>query len=397
MAFRKASSIEVPEILFRTTKTGSPEIDMAFSEMGGIVPSQVTFLTGKPGSGKTTLALVVSSKMYLSTKRPPAFISLEMSDFQLALSKKKFPGFDNMMVDDEFSLTKSLNALKAMKPSSVVIDSLQKAADLLVSQGESPNFNKAQKDIVNALYKFAKETFIPVFLIGHCTKSGSYVGPSHLEHEVDTHITVDYDRELDLRTFTPGKNRFGGIVDPQVFGITSSGVWIGSPYVTDLEVDKDGALQPAHANSKFSTIWRQFNERNHASSSYSAIEARTMSQATIDFLKDFDSHNIVSNSYIKSPSRVHLTYKYNGVAQCASHKGEIRIGDVMMSNRFTIGSIGYRKEQPFIKRHCKTREDLFLWVMIHEWCHLYRGMQHHKIEFFKGVEALYIKVRASLI
>ena len=168
MAFRKASTIVVPEILFKTIKTGSPEIDATFSEVGGIVPSQVTLMTGKPGSGKTSLALTTTTKAQLRTGKSGAFISLEMSDFQLALSKKKFPTFDTMMVDTEFSLKSTLKALYEMKPSSVVLDSIQMAAALAVEKGESKNFNQAQKDIVNAFTKYAKETFVPVFLIGHC-------------------------------------------------------------------------------------------------------------------------------------------------------------------------------------------------------------------------------------
>jgi predicted ATP-dependent serine protease len=36
------------------------------------------------------------------------------------------------------------------------------------------------------LIKFAKETNIPVILIGHITKDGNIAGPKILEHMVDT-------------------------------------------------------------------------------------------------------------------------------------------------------------------------------------------------------------------
>lgn len=397
MAFRKASTIVVPEILFKTIKTGSPEIDATFSEVGGIVPSQVTLMTGKPGSGKTSLALTTTTKAQLKTGKSGAFISLEMSDFQLALSKKKFPTFDTMMVDTEFSLKSTLKALYEMKPSSVVLDSIQMAAALAVEKGESKNFNQAQKDIVNAFTKYAKETFVPVFLIGHCSKGGTYLGPSHLEHQVDTHLHVEYDDEMGLRTFRSGKNRFGGVTDPQLFGITSSGIWLGSPYVTDTEVE-DGEEEPSGGTlaKSFSIAYRRFRDDNAKAPKIDAIQTRTFAQATINYLKKFDAKRIATGSRIKDASLVRLTYDYSGVAQCRWKEGIIRIGKKMMQSGFQLGSIGYRREQPFIQRNCTTREELFLWVMCHEWVHLYNGMQHHKTEFFRNVEALYKKVVASL-
>jgi len=391
MAFSKASSITVPEILFRTHKTGFPELDNAFSETSGIVPSQVTLVTGKPGSGKTTLCLLASSRLSLHTARPGAFISLEMSDFQLALSAKKIPGFSTLMVEDTFSLASLVRDIRKLNPSSVVLDSIQKAAGMLVAQKESPNFNQAQKEIVNALYKLAKETFIPVFLIGHCGKNGNYIGPSHLEHEVDSHMTVDYDRDLGLRHFSFGKNRFGGVVDPQLFGISSTGVWIGTPY--DSPSDSDHDSSPATPLSRVYGAWK-----SEVSSlpRIDATQARLVSQATIDTLKVLDSDRISRDSHIGDPSRIKLTYTYSGVAQCAWKKGEIRIGKKMTDSNFRIGSIGYAKEQPFIMRNVLTREELFLWILCHEWVHLFRGMQHHKNEFFREVEKTYKKLMATL-
>lgn len=399
MAFVKASTIEVPDILFHTIKTGAPEIDSAFSELGGIVPSQAVLMTGKPGSGKTTLALVATSKMFLATNNPGAFISLEMSDFQLALSKKKFPGFDNMMVDTTFSIKKTIRELRELKPSSVVLDSIQKAAGLMVKNKESANFNQAQKEIVDIFYKFAKETFIPVFLIGHCSKGGAYLGPSHLEHEVDSHLHVDYDEEEGMRSFRFGKNRFGGTNEAQLFGITSSGVWLGSPYVTDTELDDlTDAPAPEHDKlaSTFATIYNQFRDRNANKATIEAIDARTFTKATIDFLKEFDKPFMARHSLIGDSTKVKVAYDYKGVAQCDSRRGIIHVGKVMTSDRFQVGRIGYRKEQPFIQRNVQSREELFLWVLIHEWVHLYKGMQHHKVEFFRRVEVLYKSVLQSL-
>ncbi len=54
--FKKVSEIVVPDQFFHPLQTGSPELDSTFSELGGLIPSQVILVTGNPGSGKTTHA-----------------------------------------------------------------------------------------------------------------------------------------------------------------------------------------------------------------------------------------------------------------------------------------------------------------------------------------------------
>jgi predicted metal-dependent hydrolase len=54
-----------------------------------------------------------------------------------------------------------------------------------------------------------------------------------------------------------------------------------------------------------------------------------------------------------------------------------------------IGKVGYAKEQKFLLPRVKTKAQLLLWVIIHEWCHLYEGMQEHKNYFFEGVGKKY--------
>lgn len=395
--FRKASTIKVPEILFKTIKTEVPEIDNTFSEIGGIVPSQVVFVTGKPGAGKTTLTLATTAKMFLTTKRPGAFISLEMSDFQLALSAKKIPGFEHMMVTTEFHLEDTIKELIKMKPTSVVLDSIQKAASMMVASHQSANFNQAQKDIVSQFYAFSKKTFIPVFLIGHMSKSGGYIGPSHLEHEVDSHLHVDYDKDLNLRSFYFGKNRFGGSTDTQLFGITSEGVWLGSPYIVDkLISDSEDADSHQAAASRISQVFDQFKEKNASLYKVEPMDVNVLAREMVEFLKVIDSESIAQNSYIADPAKVKLAFDYKGVAQCIPRQGKIRIGDVMYTERFKIGGIGYKKEQPFIQRNVRTREELYAWVILHEWVHLYKGMQHHKVAFFSTVESLWKRFQSHI-
>ena len=54
-----------------------------------------------------------------------------------------------------------------------------------------------------------------------------------------------------------------------------------------------------------------------------------------------------------------------------------------------VGKIGYAKEQKYITPRCRDSVDMLLWVIVHEWCHLYEGNQHHKNSFFDDVARKY--------
>ena len=73
--FRRVSDILVPDILFQSIKTGCSEIDGTFSEIGGLIPSQVSLVTGNPGSGKTTICSAIGSRIAMNTGRPVVFLS----------------------------------------------------------------------------------------------------------------------------------------------------------------------------------------------------------------------------------------------------------------------------------------------------------------------------------
>jgi hypothetical protein len=204
--------------------------------MGGIVPSQVILATGKPGAGKTTVFIAALARLAMRYReRPAAFVSYEMSDYQLKMQTKKIPGFEDVLIKTDFTTLEELFIeFELMEPSLVVIDSLQTLAEKIREKEPKLSFNAAQKKIVHEAVIFSKRTFIPIVLIGHLTKSGTYLGPPALEHGVDTHFKVEYDRELECRTYSTSKNRFGGVIDPQTFGITSQGVWFGNPYAMDV-------------------------------------------------------------------------------------------------------------------------------------------------------------------
>ena len=72
--------------------------------------------------------------------------------------------------------------------------------------------------------RFAKESGVAVFVIGHVTKGGGVAGPKTLEHVVDTVLYFEGEGSLDHRVLRATKNRFGSVDEIGVFRMTSAGL-----------------------------------------------------------------------------------------------------------------------------------------------------------------------------
>lgn len=378
--FKRVDDIQIPEILFHPTKTDTPELDNCFSEMGGVVPSCVTMVTGTPGAGKTTLMAVMGSR--LVSPRPVVFLSYEMSDFQLKMQARKIPGFDKMLLvtqpfhKDLEKFEGFLEMLKELNPSMVIVDSLQKMAGVMAG-----SFDKAQIYLAEKFTKFAKDTYIPVQLIGHVNKDGSYKGPTTILHEVDAHLHVSFDKELGERIFKMGKNRFGGITDPYIFRINNTGVFIGQEWwdqsmaddTTAYESAKNAILEFRGISSKSEVI---------PFKAYQETAKQVMKYMTHKYTEDLRTNGVAKTPEIK------LSFRGSG-AWCKAAAAHINLGDKFFAkngSNTTWKRVGYKKEKPFIAKYCNNKEDMACWVLLHEWCHLFSGMGHHKISFFKFIE-----------
>jgi len=379
--FKRAAHIKVPDQFFKPLATGIREVDASFSEVGGIIPSQVTFITGNPGAGKTTLTLAIGAQ--LSTNVPVAFISLEMSDFQLANQARKIAGFGAVHVTGDFDPEGTLEALAEIKPGLIILDSIQKAARKVRDENGKPvPFDRAQFMIVDIFTRYAKENWVPVLLIGHCDKAGNYKGPSDLLHDVDSHLLVSYDKDNDLRTFGFGKNRFGGEMGENLFGITRDNVWIGSPYVVRafpgarVEANEPHPLEQALGNLR---------------GSWGTAQVRGLISTALEELRTMDTELAGK----VDTTRVKHRYRGKSLANCDHRKGVITFGE-KVNRELVIGQVGYGKEQRHIRAHVRDSADLLLWVVVHEWCHLYPGMQHHKNEFFELVARKWVELNERM-
>lgn len=378
--FKRVNDIEIPEILFHTIQTDTPELDSCYSEMGGVVPSCVTMVTGTPGAGKTTLMSVMGSR--LKSERPVVFLSYEMSDFQLKLQARKIPGFDKMLLvtepfhKDLEKFEGFLEMLKELNPAMVIADSLQKMAGVMPG-----SFDKAQIFLAEKFTKFAKETYIPVQLIGHVNKDGTYKGPTTILHEVDAHLHVSFDKELGERIFKMGKNRFGGITDPYIFRINNNGVFIGQEWWDLTSANSEDALAAAKASVM---EFRGISSKSEAIpfKSYQDMSKQIMSYLSLKYAEELKTNGVAKTPEIK------LSFKGTG-AWCKAASAHINFGDKFFAkngNNSTWKRIGYKREKAYMQRHCNNKEDAAIWILMHEFSHLFQGMQHHKLSFFRFIE-----------
>src|SRR5690606_21180312 len=74
------------------------------------------------------------------------------------------------------------------------------------------------------LQRFAKESNIPVFIIGHITKDGTVAGPKILEHMVDTVLQFEGDRHYAYRILRTIKNRFGSASELGIYEMAADGM-----------------------------------------------------------------------------------------------------------------------------------------------------------------------------
>jgi DNA repair protein RadA/Sms len=74
------------------------------------------------------------------------------------------------------------------------------------------------------LMVMAKQSGVPVFLVGHVTKEGAIAGPRLMEHMVDTVLYFEGDQNHVFRILRAVKNRFGSTNEIGVFEMKAEGL-----------------------------------------------------------------------------------------------------------------------------------------------------------------------------
>lgn len=187
---------------------------------GGLVQGSIILIGGEPGIGKSTLVL---QNMIRIRSRKVLYISGEESARQLKMRADRLGvNGDECYIVCETSLEKILQHIKNSNPGIVVVDSIQTiASETLESAAGSVG---QVRECAATLLKYAKESGVPVILIGHINKEGSIAGPKVLEHIVDAVLQFEGDRHYMYRLLRAIKNRFGSTSEMGIYEMTQVGL-----------------------------------------------------------------------------------------------------------------------------------------------------------------------------
>jgi DNA repair protein RadA/Sms len=189
---------------------------------GGIVPGSIVLIGGDPGIGKSTLLLQVSDRLSREDQRV-LYVSGEESPRQTKIRAERLGVHaSNLLVLSETSLEEIFRELQALKPSVLIVDSIQA---IFTSELQSaPGSISQVRESSARLMQLAKGTGIPIFLIGHVTKEGAIAGPRVVEHMVDTVLYFEGGASHPYRILRAVKNRFGPTNEIGVFEMKESGL-----------------------------------------------------------------------------------------------------------------------------------------------------------------------------
>jgi DNA repair protein RadA/Sms len=198
----------------------TPDVELNRVLGGGIVPGSITLIAGEPGIGKSTLFLQIGLMLKDITV---LYISGEESDQQIKMRADRLKiQNDQFYLLTETSTQTIFQEIKKLKPQLVIVDSIQTIQSPYIDS--SPGSISQIRESAAEFQRFAKETHIPVFLIGHITKDGAIAGPKILEHMVDTVLQFEGDRHYAYRILRTIKNRFGGTAELGIYEMSSEGM-----------------------------------------------------------------------------------------------------------------------------------------------------------------------------
>ena len=202
----------------KRVSAGLGELDRVLG--GGLIRGMVVLLGGDPGIGKSTLLLQAADT--LARDGIVLYVSGEESASQIKLRADRLGMKNDIDVLCETDLDRIIDEATGTRCNVLIVDSIQTI--LSEESAGSPGSVSQVRAATSRLTRYAKETGVVVFIVGHVTKDGNIAGPRVLEHIVDTVLYFEGDRHEGLRLLRAVKNRFGSTNEVGVFEMGDGGM-----------------------------------------------------------------------------------------------------------------------------------------------------------------------------
>lgn len=225
VAFSTSSRNAKPQTLQSIEKQEHERVYLKDAELnrvlgGGLVPGSLILFGGEPGIGKSTLLLQLA---VAETDLRVLYVSGEESEPQIKMRAERVGTLNQQCyILTETNIQNIFKQAEETNPELLVIDSIQTLYSTQIES--SPGSISQVRECTAQLLRYAKQTGVPVFLIGHITKEGSLAGPKVLEHMVDAVLQFEGDRNHVYRLLRSMKNRFGSTNELGIYEMIGSGL-----------------------------------------------------------------------------------------------------------------------------------------------------------------------------
>lgn len=190
-----------------TIKFGDPVLDEFLSANGGVELATMIALSGTSGAGKTTLC----KKLQRDFVGVSLFYALESLKGSVARQTKRIKTSEKELIADSETFptwSSFMDYINSEKPTLVIVDSLQHAAELMSLENEKHKYDN-YKNIIKDLYTWKDKTQGVVILIVQLNGEGKIEGPASTVFNVDCPIFLIADPKTGERFMETEKNRMG--------------------------------------------------------------------------------------------------------------------------------------------------------------------------------------------